>query len=84
MPRSELTVSMNDSVYGLYGRRPFWALFERNEPTRTVMPEFEPWPAMPLFATDPLRLMIRFEKSAPLTVGTYASNVGLERRYNQT
>ena len=38
--------------------RPFCALFARTRPPGTVMPELAPWPAMPLLATEPVRLMI--------------------------
>src|SRR4051794_6907062 len=62
---------MNESVYGSYGcPRPFCALLDRTRPPGTVTPELEPWPAMPLLATDPLRFMIMLPKSAPATAGT--------------
>jgi len=61
---------MNDSVYGSYGcARPFCALLERTNPPGTVMPELEPWPAMPLFTTEPVRLMME-AASAPAPSGT--------------
>ncbi len=33
------------------------------------MPDEPPWPAMPLLATEPLRLIAILEKSMPFTVG---------------
>ena len=60
MPRIELNESMNDSVYGSYGcARPFCALLARIRPPGTVRPDVAPWPAMPLLATEPLRLMMK-------------------------
>ena len=56
---SELNESMNESDTGRTAApRPFCALFDRTKPPGTAIPELEPWPAMPLLATDPLRLMI--------------------------
>ena len=33
------------------------------------MPDEEPWPAMPVLATDPLRFSVICEKSTPLMTG---------------
>ncbi len=33
------------------------------------MPELAPCPAMPVFATDPLRFRMKVEKSIPFTTG---------------
>src|SRR5207247_4458955 len=66
LPRRELSESMNDNVYGSYGcPRPFCALLDRTSPPGMVIPELAPCPAMPKFATDPVRLMVAADRSAP-------------------
>jgi hypothetical protein len=45
------------------------ALFARTRPPGTTIPELDPWPAMPVLATDPLRLSAMPPKSIPFTTG---------------
>ena len=61
---------MNESEYGSYGcPRPFVALLARTRPPGVAMPEVAPCPAIPVLATDPLRLMTILLKSMPPTAG---------------
>jgi len=45
------------------------ALLARTSPPGTTMPDEAPWPAMPVLATDPLRLIVTALKLIPLTLG---------------
>src|SRR6188474_2176777 len=66
------TVSAKASDHGSYGwPRPLVALLARTRPPGTAIPEEEPWPAMPVFATDPLRFRTMLLKSMPLIVGAW-------------
>jgi hypothetical protein len=74
LPLTRLTASAKVSEYGSYGCEwPLVALFARTRPPGTAIPDDEPWPAMPVFATEPLRLSTSLEKSTPLTVGARPS-----------
>src|SRR5262245_20016231 len=69
-PLMRLRASATVIEYGSYGcERPFVELLERTRPPGMTMPEDDPWPAIPVLATEPLRLMTMFEKSMPLTTG---------------
>jgi hypothetical protein len=61
---------MTDTVYGSYGwPRPLVALLARTRPPGTTMPDAFPCPAIPVFATEPLRFSTMLPKSTPLTTG---------------
>ncbi len=49
--------------------RPLVALLARTRPPGTTMPDDALWPAMPVLATEPVRLIAWSLKSMPLTAG---------------
>src|SRR5262249_24222465 len=61
---------MIDTVYGSYGCAwPLVALLARTRPPGTTRPDVEPWPAMPVLATELPKLMMKALKSIPFTTG---------------
>jgi hypothetical protein len=74
LPDRRLIESATVTEYGSYGApRPLPALLTRTSPPGIVIPEEAPWPAMPVLATDPLRLRLKVSKPAgamaPMVLG---------------